>query len=656
MGCLGMTHSAETEELPTAGSEAVQPFDHHQIRAVLNILETRSTATDCSRQSGEAKSSHCGERLTYRLDGNRVAAEGLLRELEERGWRRATEVDTRLPQCAVITVSDSEPTISDRRTSLPRDIILVAAPAAKLTPIIGELETAGYRSVIQRGPFSYFSRGLPVAPPEWSLTLGEVRADPVFKSNLRRVRDLPEGTRAAIEVRDPACLLNPARFDIAIKAVYGRLFLQRRARDWAEKCYTEQAVRITGPSRTIAEKDGTGKQGLDQFLSGFHSLLEATVPTDIPPVPADRHLVAYDGAHRIATALSTHRTVDVLRIDASRAARTDWQFFQRADAGHPPCDPEVMGAAAVEYCRLKDRLALALIFPSVGNHRHALDSLETAGQVVYAKELRLTPAAGRTLLRQAYLGHHLIDPERSSRGFEDKVSSCFPHAGRMTAVLLDGIDFDRLRARKEEIRKHYGVGNHSIHITDSDDETLRLARAVFHQSSASMLELIDRSDRAYNNKLIEFRNWMESSRIDPDDVCVEGGGLLELLGLRETRDMDFIYEGDREPTEDSPSGFDVHNDYAHFHRHSMADILGDPRLHFWYQGVKFCTPDVLIDFKKNRGETKDARDIALLRTVWPVRRNLLSRISQTLSAQYLWLLARSKRKAKRVVKRILRVR
>ncbi len=98
--------------------------------------------------------------------------------------------------------------------------------------------------------------------------------------------------------------------------------------------------------------------------------------------------------------------------------------------------------------------------------------------------------------------------------------------------------------------------------------------------------------------------------------CIDGSAVLSLLGLRECRDLDFIYSGDPKLLPQlSKKTIDCHNESEKYHSYNITEIIGDPRLHCWYMGIKFCTPEVIYQLKKNRNEAKDRYDIALLKSV-----------------------------------------
>ena len=474
------------------------------------------------------------------------------------------------------------------------------------------LEKKGFRLIFERKKINYFTNiGFTLKKISLDLALGDNQVQLILQASQRRIRKLPKKTTVDILSVKAPLLLVPERFDIAIKAHYARLYLDKLAPSWREYAYSEQAIRITGPGNDIKEYDGTGKSGIQQFLCEFHRLISATEPDKIPIVPVDNNWVAFDGSHRIAAAIATKRDIQVARIHNNSKSIAQSEFFKSTLNGHITCPDEILDEAAIEYCRLKSGLVLALIFPSVDSEIAAIRELEKVGKIVYKKNILLTPGEGAGLLRQAYLGHDWVENSGNTEGFINKIKACFPFTGLLRVVLLDSCKSSLIRSCKGRIRDFYNVGNHSIHIADGDDEVLRMARVLFNDNSIKLLGYLGTLP-FFHKLLFDFRDWIERNSLDEELFCIDGSSVLSMLNLRECRDLDFIFHGSPEQLPLEPRLINCHNESSYYYNHSISDIIGDPRLHCWYMGIKFCTPSLILKMKQNRGEQKDFVDIKLL--------------------------------------------
>ena len=175
-----------------------------------------------------------------------------------------------------------------------------------------------------------------------ALGYGKWRDHPLIKESRARFLDLP--------ARD---LLGAYRFDIAIKAHYARLSWKGMAKAWREHAYAEQALRITGPDKEIrGNMMVQAKPVLMNFLVYSKGLYVLMIVGTFPHVPLDENLIAMDGAHRIAASIVRGNSVRAIQIDSTQNMPSTALYYAGLEHGHDPCDPDVLDAGAVEYCRI----------------------------------------------------------------------------------------------------------------------------------------------------------------------------------------------------------------------------------------------------------------------------------------------------------------
>ena len=165
--------------------------------------------------------------------------------------------------------------------------------------------------------------------------------------------------------------------------------------------------------------------------------------------------MAIDGSHRIAAGITNFSKVRVAQFDYEDVMEVNFEFFKGISHGHVPCHQHILDEGAIEYCRIKDSAALAIIFPSIRNPTYAINEIKQMGEIVYAKRIFATPKFGKILLLQAYHGHRWTTQSGTSQGIGHKVRACFPYPGFVTAVLIDKFQMSQLRETKENIRNFY---------------------------------------------------------------------------------------------------------------------------------------------------------------------------------------------------------
>jgi hypothetical protein len=471
----------------------------------------------------------------------------------------------------------------------------------------------------------------------------------------RKLEHLPLETQTWMGTINPLELLVPKRFDIAIKLLFVRLFWFELATKWRNYAYKELALRITGPGSEIIEH-GTTKKGGEEFIATFESLIKSFNASKIPPVPVDQNMVAFDGSHRIAAGIFNRSPIRCARVNTANSINANYLFFKNSRNGHLPLDSSILDEAAIEYSSYRRSARLAIIYPVVTNQDFAHNMLEEFAEIAYKKQIKMNPRQGRELLRQIYHGNYWFSKGREEKGLESKQKSSFPYAGTMTAILIDNFLFSDLREIKEQIRAHYSLANHSIHITDSYDETVRLSKVVFNKGSIQILDRGTKPSTAFLNNLYQYRDWIDSTGIEPSLFCIDGSSLLSLGGIREANDTDFLFHGAETDLQKLPEGIELHNNQAKYHSKPVSSIIGDPKNHFWYMGVKFISPELLLEMKKNRNERKDIQDIIWLKSMLPSSNaveNVGLRIKQS-STYFMFLRIYYNRRLRRTIKRILR--
>jgi len=416
-----------------------------------------------------------------------------------------------------------------------------------------------------------------------------------------------------VEVKDsfiiPQLLINSKRFDVLIKLHYLSLKKKSAAKEWRNFCYSSHIRHITGPNLDVKEHDGTGKIGEEIFFEIFDKMILSS-SNKFPPLPIDKKNIIMDGSHRASLALINDCLIKVGKFNVQAKNNADYFFFINRFGKNPPLPIEITDTAAIEAIRIKKGLRIVLLFPSIFSKKFAIEYLSSKCDIIYNKSILANKSAGREILKEAYLGHSEI--ESKSNMFEHKVKNCFISKGNLRVLLIQNFDISSIVSIKNHIRNHYSIGHDSIHITDSEDELCRLSKLLFNNNSLQFItNLIDLDKKTYNF-ILNFRNWLEINNLNPYDFVVGGSTLLGLMGSRTINDLDFLYANDYFDLPKYPKNICDHSNQIKYYKFKIDELIYDPRNYFWYMGIKFCTPSIILKMKLNRGEDKDILDIKLI--------------------------------------------
>jgi len=162
---------------------------------------------------------------------------------------------------------------------------------------------------------------------------------------------------------------------------------------------------------------------------------------------------------------------------------------------------------------------------------------------------------------------------------------------------------------KSEIRTVYNMGNHSVHIHDTYDEGLRIAKTLLNQNSIDLLNRNIKLSES-NKKLFKLFYDMVSTNGNRDDVCIDSSFVLALHGLREARDLDYLSL--KNNILFNNSDINCHNSEARHYTVDKDTIILNPEYHFYYGGIKFASLDIVKKMKMKRNELKDQNDVRLI--------------------------------------------
>jgi len=419
-----------------------------------------------------------------------------------------------------------------------------------------------------------------------------------------------------VEWFEPRDLLTPQRFDFAAKHIYARLRGKNVNSDWGRSVY---AFHLSIWNKFF--EDFPRKVSEAEFLESFHRIISDTrQATDrglSSLVPLARNGTPLNGAHRIVAALLSGKSVACTKTEVSPAwADWDHRFFEglAASAGHLKAS-DLFDAMALEFCRMLPNIAIAVKFPAAKGRDEEVDRiLSEHATLFYRKAVTFENDAPVHLMRSLYEKEPWLGTyENDFDGARWKAGRCFIRRGPAHFFLLACDDKEDLMRAKARVRDLFGVSNHSMHITDTRDEALRVAKLAFSNSSIGFVNgRCLRGTPTFDNLLLKYRNALTCVD-DSDDFCIDGSGVMAAHGIRDCADLDYISHGDQRLPLTSDTLISSHNEYGkHYGEKTLDDIIFHHCNHFYLEGMKFASLANLREWKRARGERKDQLDVALI--------------------------------------------
>ena len=420
---------------------------------------------------------------------------------------------------------------------------------------------------------------------------------------------------SALYATHPLELLSPLRFDLCAKYFYGKY--RKTHSTFPLELYAHH-LKVWN---NYSEYNNPAKQDLDSFVAAFHKILdsieEGGFNTDISYLPTLGGRLL-NGAHRTAASLLHNKTVYCKespitegQLDCGYAFLRDRRVNVPGGLGRPYAD-----AMALQYAKLKKNTFIVTLFPSAFGQEGPVERiLQNHCSVVYNSAIHLTGYGPFNYIRMLYEGEEWLGTWHNSFiGAQIKMKECFKFQQPTRVYLVETDDAHGLVEAKRLIRQIYNIGNDSVHINDTHEETLRIATSVFNQNSVKFLN--ECAPKYFNNFETYFgqlQHWCKNNAVETDDLCVDASAVLSVYGLRDCRDVDFLYLEDH--IETGTHDFSCHNGEPKYYPMHKDEVIVNPTHHFFYQGIKFATPEVIGMMKKIRCEEKDLKDIQLLNTI-----------------------------------------
>jgi hypothetical protein len=420
-----------------------------------------------------------------------------------------------------------------------------------------------------------------------------------------------------IESVSPCSLRLRERFDIFVKYQFARSILQGEENGFWRDAYLSHIQTLNG----FTEIDQSGKPvklGAEQFEQSFRSTIESIRSNGFDEeyaVPISKENCPLNGAHRIAACMALGIDVVVQRKNESFVPKWDYRFFSSGGFNSVMAD-----AVAQSMVLQSKKMHVAFIFGSAFAQREdAIAKIRSFGNISYEKTVALSKTGTQNLIRVLYEGERWLGKrELGYIGASSKSKPCFPKGCPLKAHAVffqRNDDLESLIRCKAEIREVFGVGNHSIHITDTPDEVEIISNWILNCNGINLLNN-KRFGKfaAFEADLKQLNLDIDASGVDRKHVCVAGSGVMAAYGLRDSRDLDFIATKEAESIL-MKSGLKSNNAHLETYQQNPHEIIANPLEHFVYQGLKFQSIQSLAELKQQRGESKDKIDLDLINLI-----------------------------------------
>ena len=400
-------------------------------------------------------------------------------------------------------------------------------------------------------------------------------------------------------------LLTHTRFDIAFKLFF--LEMSDYQVEFAYKVYEEHIRAFT--LGKYFEPGQEEKNNINKYVKSFQDTYEDMKQNGFDNcksiIPLSKNGSIANGSHRVASAIYLNGNVDCVNIKTEDHIY-DYRFFYSRNVSN-----EILDCVATKFCEYAPNVYIAILWP-IGAESSATN-LDVIPNVVYRKEIQLTPNGAHNLLSQVYYGEEWLGTFQDNfKGSQKKLVECFKNFDPFQVVAFQANSLKEVLSIKANIRQRLGVGKHSVHITDTKEESIRVARLIFNDNNLHFLNHAKPNKYLSTfNKIETLKNFMQENNFSNKNFLIDSSSTLALYGLREAKDTDYLCSDDYE-VKVYYDGINRHDDELEYHQVNKNELIYDPRYHFYFSDIKFVSFKQLYKMKCNRSEAKDKNDCAMM--------------------------------------------
>jgi hypothetical protein len=407
-----------------------------------------------------------------------------------------------------------------------------------------------------------------------------------------------------VKIIKAAKLLTCTRFDIAFKLLY--LEMRNKNTLFAKEFYKEQ-IRAFSLGR-FTEPGNEEKNNVDKFFEEFDKTFEDIRINGFDGsktlIPLSKNSSIANGSHRVASALYLDKDVECVHINTANHIY-NYKFFYNRNISSGTLD-----TVATKFVEYVDNLHIAFIWPTAKGYDEKIE--EIIPSIVYRKNVKLNPNGAHNLLSQIYYGEEWLGSvENNFRGSQGKLVECFKNFEAVRIIAFQAESLDEVLTIKDKVRGIFNIGKHSIHITDTKEEAIRVAKIVFNDNSIHFLN--NAKPNKYistHQKIDKFKSFVKANDLDFKDILIDSSLVLSCYGLREARDVDYICDGCF--ISKKFKGIDCHGKELSYHDNTKQELIYNPDNYFYFNDVKFISFFKLFEMKANRSEKKDQNDCRMM--------------------------------------------
>lgn len=325
--------------------------------------------------------------------------------------------------------------------------------------------------------------------------------------------------------------LSHNRLDLAFKLLY--LELKRKSPNLAIEIYYEHIRALT--LGAFVEPGNNQKDSFEKYLTEFDSI---AADIELNGFDNKKSIIALskndtivNGSHRLASSIFFESSPTFVKT-TNEDHIYDYKFFY--DRQVPLSIIELSVKTFIKYSK---NIHIAFLWPTAAGNDKMIPTL--LNKIIYHKNLELTYNGAHNLITQIYSGEKWLGSQKDNfKGSKNKLSFCFNKDRPISVYVFQSKDINHTNKIKDEIRSLYGIGKHSIHITDTSEEAILISKIILNKNSLNFLDIGMPNKYSSNFKILD--NIKEKYSFLNEDYIVKGDIIKSLYGIKQSSNYKII--------------------------------------------------------------------------------------------------------------------
>tara|TARA_B100000886_G_scaffold119798_1_gene80534 strand:+ start:23561 stop:24928 length:1368 start_codon:yes stop_codon:yes gene_type:complete len=271
-------------------------------------------------------------------------------------------------------------------------------------------------------------------------------------------------------------LLTYNRFDLSFKLSY--LELLKKNPSYSKELYRDHIRAFT--LGKFKEPGNKNKNNLEKFYLDFNNTFNSIKKNNFDKkkslVPITESGFILNGSHRVASAIFLNKSINTVTLNYPRP-NYNYEFFKERNVSE-----KFLDTAVTSFIEHSGNTHIAFIWPSaIGNEKKLQKKLQ---KIVYKKTINLSINGAHNLISELYEGEKWLgDVENNFNGSFLKAIKCFNNNSPLQVYVFQAENLQHVVKIKKEIRELFNIGKHSIHITDTKKEAVKVSKFIFNNNS-----------------------------------------------------------------------------------------------------------------------------------------------------------------------------